>query len=148
MKPDPLPDGVSIEMTASPNLETSSLTGDGFEHPRRKKPDGSASTPWRERGPACADLVDLGSPRDLVSRNPQKVVSQVNIKGILLLGDDLAGDALPVLENHGLEFAGSELGTADQAKPVASDEAHDQRTSQEPSSSQFSGLGLPTVPLD
>ncbi len=29
----PLPDGVSIEMTASPNLPTSSLTGEGFKTP-------------------------------------------------------------------------------------------------------------------
>ena len=39
----------------------------------------------------------LGPANDLVAGNPQQVVTQVDIQGVRLLGDDLAGDPLPSL---------------------------------------------------
>ena len=116
MNPDPLPEGVSIEMTASPNLPTSSLTGDGFKTPEVKKPEVSSSVPRASGLGAGRGVVDLGAAQDLVARNPQDVVTQVNVKRVGLVGNDLAGDPLPVLENHDFKFGCSQRRTRRQAK--------------------------------
>jgi hypothetical protein len=48
-------------------------------------------------------FVKLGSASNLVARNPQQIIAQVDIKRVLLFGDDLAGYPLAILENQGLE---------------------------------------------
>ncbi len=112
MKPEPLPDGVSIEITASPNLPTSSLTGDGFKHPSREEARRVELGPSARRSALAtgADVVDLGAPDNLVARNPQNVETQVDVERRRLLRDDLARHPLTVLENDRLKFGRSPSG--------------------------------------
>ena len=61
MNPEPLPEGVSIETTASPYRATSSFTGEGFKTPVENKPEGSDSMP-------CGAATVLGEPSSTFAR--------------------------------------------------------------------------------
>ena len=79
MKPEPLPDGVSIEITASPYLLDQVLDRRRLQDARRVEAGGI------ELGPARRGA--LGPPRrpcapadDLIARDPQDVVAEIDIK--------------------------------------------------------------------
>ncbi len=68
------------------------------------------SCPPRETGHRPADQAPLQHPW-LASEtwsfgNPEDVVTQIDVNGGRTLGHNFTDDPLPVLENHGLEFAG------------------------------------------
>ncbi len=57
MNPEPLPEGVSIETTASPYWWTSSLTGAALSGPDDQKPVGSTSLERTPDAPTPAPLA-------------------------------------------------------------------------------------------
>ena len=105
MKPDPLPDGVSIEMTASPYLLDQLLDRRGLHHARRVEPGGiELGSPRRASSRSGSASSTLARAQDLVRGNPQDIVAEIDVQRGRLLGDHLAGDALTVLEDHRFKF--------------------------------------------
>src|SRR5262249_8453873 len=80
----------------------------GFEYSRGVETrriflGGPGARPRTGRG-----LHALDAPQDLVTRDPEDVISQIDINGRGPLGHDLADNALSVLEHYGFKFAGLE----------------------------------------
>jgi len=78
------------------------LTGEGLNIRDEKKARRVDIHALRRRS-STEGLVKLGAANDLVAWYPEQIVAQVDIEGILLLGDHFAGNPLTILENQGLE---------------------------------------------